>query len=82
MQDPSHDGGMYEGDAALSHERAHVAVAKFISNVPADRLGDEQAIEVAAFEEGWQIRGKLGHAADYLHSSPFAPEPSAVKIRT
>jgi len=30
---------------------------------------------VAACEERWQIRGKLGHAADYLYSSPFAPEP-------
>ena len=34
---------------------------------------DEQGIEVAAFEESWHVRGKLGHAADYLRISAFAP---------
>ncbi len=34
MLDPSHDGGMHEGDAALSHQRAHVAVAELEGDVP------------------------------------------------
>ena len=75
MNDPAHDRDMNDSDAALSHQRAHIAVAKFISDVPADRLDDEQAIKVAACEEGWRFRGILGHATDYLHTSRFAPEP-------
>ena len=73
--DPPQHSGMNEGDAAFSHQRAHITVAKFISDVPADGLNDEQTVEVATFEECWLVRGGLGHAADYLHSSAFAPEP-------
>ncbi len=51
MQYPSHDGGMYEGDAALSHQFTHIAVAELVGDVPADGLDDEQTVEVAAFEE-------------------------------
>ncbi len=42
MLDPLHDRGMHEGDAALSHQRAHVAVAELVSDIPADRLGDDK----------------------------------------
>jgi len=31
---------------------------------------------VATFEESWRVRGELGHAADYLNTLRFAPEPS------
>ena len=76
MLDPPHHCGMNEGQAALSHQRAHVAIAELVGDVPADGLDDEQTVEVAAFEERWCIRGELRHATDYLHSSAFAPEPS------
>ena len=39
--DPLHHCGMDDGDSALGHHFAHVAVARFISDVPSDRLGDE-----------------------------------------
>ncbi len=75
MLDPSHDRGMHEGDAALRHQFTDVAVAELVGDVLADGLDDEQTVEVAAFEERWCIRGKLGHAVDYRHTSQFAPEP-------
>ncbi len=36
---------------------------------------------MAADEERWRVRRKLGHAADYLQTSPFAPEPSPRRIQ-
>ena len=71
---------MYDRNAALSHYFAQVRLAELVGDVPADGLDDEQTVKVAAFEEHWQVRGKLDHAADYLHSSAFAPEP--VRERT
>ena len=62
----AHDRGMHEGDAALGHHFAHVTVAELVGDVPADGLNDEQTVKVAACEERWQVRGKLGHATDYL----------------
>ena len=76
MNDPSHDRGMNDSDAALSHHFAHVTVAKFVGDVPTDSLDDQKAIKVAPCEEGWCIRGKLGHATDYRHTLRFAPEPT------
>ncbi len=48
---------------------------ELVGDVPADGLNDEQTVKVAACEERWRVRGKLHHAADYQHNSPFAPEP-------
>ncbi len=66
---------MNDRDAALSHERAHVTVAELVGDVPTNGLDDEQTVKVAAFEERWRVGEELGHAADYLQTSPFAPEP-------
>ena len=41
MDDPPHDRGMYEGEAALGHQFTDVTVAELISDVPADGLDDE-----------------------------------------
>ena len=73
MLDPSHDRCMDGTDAALGQHFAHVTVAELVGDVPADRLDDEQTVEVAAFKEGWGVRGKWGHFADYLRILAFAP---------
>ena len=46
MNDPWHDRGMNEGDAALSHQRAHVTVAELVGDVPTNGLDDEQTVLV------------------------------------
>ncbi len=63
--------------SAISEHR--VTIAELEGDVPADSLDDEQAIKVAAFEERWCVRGELGHATDYRHTSQFAPEPSRAR---
>ena len=57
---------MNDRNAALGHHFGYVTVAELVGDVPTDRLDDEQTVKVATFEENWQVRGKLGHAADYL----------------
>jgi hypothetical protein len=56
---------MYDFDAALLHQIAHVAIAQFISHIPPYCLNDQEMIEMAAFEEFELLRRKLGHAEDY-----------------
>jgi hypothetical protein len=69
---------MYKSHPTLSHQGADVTEAELVSDVPSDGLDDEQMIKVAAFEDCWSIRGRLGHADDYLCSPAFAPEPNFI----
>ena len=61
----SENGGMYDRNAALRHQIAHVAIAQFISDIPSHGLNHQEMIEMAAFEEFRLLRRKLGHAEDY-----------------
>jgi hypothetical protein len=63
--DPSQNGGMYDRDAALRHQIAHVAITQFVSDISSHGLNDQEMIEMAAFEEFRLLRRKLGHAEDY-----------------
>ena len=49
--DPSQNGGVYDRDAALLHQIAHVAITQLVSDIPSYGLNDEKMIEMAAFEE-------------------------------
>ena len=63
--DPSQNGGMYDRDAALRHQVAHITIAEFVSDVPPHGLNDKKMIEMTAFEECGLLRRELGHAGDY-----------------
>ena len=63
--DPSQNGSMYDRDAALLHQIAHVAITQLVSDIPSYGLNDQEVIEMAAFEELRLLRRKLGHAEDY-----------------
>jgi hypothetical protein len=63
--DPSQNGGMYDRDASLRHQIAHVAITQLVSDVPSYGLNDEKMIEMAAFEERGPLGRELGHADDY-----------------
>ena len=56
---------MYDRDAALGHQIAHVAIAQFICDIPSYGLNDQEMIEMAAFEEFRLLGRELGHADDY-----------------
>jgi hypothetical protein len=56
---------MNDTDTAFSNQCTYVTIAELVGDVPAAGLGDEQAVEVAAFEVRWHVRGELRHAADY-----------------
>jgi hypothetical protein len=56
---------MYERDAALRHQIAHIAIAQFISDIPSHGLNDQEMIEMAAFEEFRLLGRELGPAEDY-----------------
>jgi hypothetical protein len=62
---PSQNGGMYDRDAALRHQIAHVAIAQFISDILSHGLNDKKMIEMTAFEEFGLLGRELGHAGDY-----------------
>ena len=49
--DPSQNGGMYDRDATLRHQIAHVAIAQFISDIPSHGLNDKKMIKMTTFEE-------------------------------
>ena len=57
--------GMYDRDAALSHQLAHIAITQFIGDIPSYGLNDKKMIEMTAFEEFGLLGGELGHAGDY-----------------
>jgi hypothetical protein len=42
---------MYDRDATLRHQLAHVAIAQYISDIPSYGLNDQEMIEMTAFEE-------------------------------
>jgi hypothetical protein len=42
---------VYDRDAALLHQIAHVAITHLVSDIPPHGLNDKKMIEVAAFEE-------------------------------
>ena len=63
--DPSQNGGMYDRDAALRHQIAHVAITQLVSDVPSHGLNDQEMIEMTAFEEFRLLGRGLDHAGDY-----------------
>ena len=63
--DPSQNGGMYDRDAALLHQIAHVSITQFVSDIPSHGLNDQEMIEMAAFEERGLLTRYLGHADEY-----------------
>ena len=67
---------MGDADAALSQEIYHVAIAELKSDIPSNRLNDDQAIEMATFEEIRGVDRRLGHVYDYPRLLRFAPEPA------
>jgi hypothetical protein len=62
---PSQNGGMYDRDAALSHQIAHIAITQLVSDIPPHGLNDKKMIEMTAFEDFGLLRRKLSHASDY-----------------
>jgi hypothetical protein len=56
---------MYDRDAALRHQIAHVAITQLVSDIPSYGLNDKKMIEMAAFEEFGLLRRELGNAGDY-----------------
>jgi hypothetical protein len=57
---------MYDRDAALLHQIAHVAITQFVSDIPSHGLNDKKMIEMAALKECGLLSGEMGHADDYL----------------
>jgi hypothetical protein len=62
---PSQNGGVYDRDAALRHQLAHVAITQLVSDIPSHSLNDKKMVEMTAFEEFGLLRRELGHAEDY-----------------
>ena len=56
---------MYDRDAALRHQVAHITMAELVSEVPPHGLNDEKMFEMASFEERGLLTRELGHADDY-----------------
>jgi hypothetical protein len=63
--DPSQNGGMYDRDAALRHQIAHVAITQLISDIPPHGLNDKKMVEMTAFKEFGLLGRELSHANDY-----------------
>jgi hypothetical protein len=63
---------MRDSDSALGHHLDEVAVVQLVGDIPSDAENDDEAIKMAAMEEGgWEMT----HAADYRLLFPFAPPP-------
>ena len=56
---------MYDRDAALRYQVAHITIAQLISDVPPHGLNDKKMVEMAAFEERGLPTRELDHAYDY-----------------
>jgi len=56
---------MYDRDATLRHQIAHVAITQFVRDVPPHGLNDKKMVEMAAFEERGLLTRELDHAEDY-----------------
>jgi hypothetical protein len=63
--DPSQNGGVYDRDAALRHQIAHVAITQLVSDIPPHGLNDKKMIEMTAFEEFGLLGRESDHADDY-----------------
>ena len=57
---------MYDRDAALRHQIAHVAITQLVSDIPSHSLNDKKMVEMTAFEEFGLLGREFGHADDYL----------------
>ena len=56
---------MYDRDAALRYQIAHITISQLISDVPPHGLNDQKMVEMAAFEERGLLTRVLNHAYDY-----------------
>jgi hypothetical protein len=56
---------VYDRDAELRHQVAHITITQFVSDVPPHDLNDKKMVEMAAFEERGLLTRELGHADDY-----------------
>jgi hypothetical protein len=56
---------MYDRDATLRHQIAHVAITQLVSDIPPYDLNDKKMVEMATFEERRRLTRELGHADDY-----------------
>jgi hypothetical protein len=56
---------MYERDAALRHQVAHVAITQLVSDIRSYGLNDKKMVEMTVFEEFGLLRRKLSHARDH-----------------
>jgi hypothetical protein len=63
--DPSQNGGVYDRDAALRHQVAHITIDQLVSDIPSHGLNDKKMIEMTAFEEFGPLGRELDHAGDY-----------------
>jgi len=63
--DPPQNGGVYDCDAALRYQIAHVAITQFISDVLSYGLNDKKMVEMTASEEFGLLGRVSGHADDY-----------------
>src|SRR5882672_6089664 len=57
---PSHDGGVRQGDTAVSHELDEVAIRESIADVPAHTQFDDLGVEAAPAVDR-VTRDRLGH---------------------
>jgi hypothetical protein len=56
---------VYDRDAALRYQIAHITISQLISDVPPHGLNDQKMVEMAAFEERGLLTRVLNHAYDY-----------------
>jgi len=67
--DQSQNGGVYDPDAALRHQIAHVAITRLVSDIPSHGLNDKKMVEMMAFEEF----GLLGRECSTCYLSFILP---------
>jgi hypothetical protein len=56
---------MYDRDAALRHQIAHITIAQLVCDVPPHGLNDKKMVEMTAFEDFGLLGRELNHAGDY-----------------
>jgi hypothetical protein len=56
---------MYDRDATLRHQIAHVAITQLVNDIPSHGLNDKKMVEMTAFKEFGLLGRELGHAEDY-----------------
>jgi len=65
MLEPSQNGGVYDRDAALRHQVAHITITEFVSDVPPHGMNVKKVVEMVTFEERGPLTRGLDHADDY-----------------